>query len=147
MRVLASSSGRIAASAAVLLLALALPACGDDEESTTSSEESAAVPDLERYCELSLELDAAGEETFAELENDPDATRADFEQAEQELIEDNAANLDEIQSVAPDEIQADVETLIAGLQVRAGLASEGPPEEEAASAEERLDEFETANCG
>ena len=138
---------RTPANAVALVLALASLSvlaigCGDDDESAGKAVEG---PDVERYCELSAELDRAGSESFRELEKDPQASKADFEAAEREFVESNQANLDETAQVAPEEISQDVETLIASLRARAGLGTE-VDEAEAGSAEKRVQAFEQENC-
>jgi outer membrane PBP1 activator LpoA protein len=131
-----------------LLAALLLAGCGDDDDTTTPvGTETVATADVERYCELSKELDAAGEEQFEALEQDPNATNEDFEEAEADLVESNEAQLEEIQQVAPPEIAADVGVLVAGLRARAGLEEGGPSEREQNQAEIRIDAFENDNCG
>jgi hypothetical protein len=131
--------------ACVLVAPAFLAGCGDDA-SDTSTTDAAAASDPARYCELTEELDAAGEEVFAPLEQDQNATREDFEQAEAQLVEENQDQLEEIQQVAPPEIQPDVETIVSALYVRAGLEGAGPSNSEVGAAEKRLDAFEKENC-
>ena len=141
------SHPRFAFVCAPLVAALLLVGCGDDDESeSTTTTTAAAAPDVERYCELVTELEAAGDEIFGALEQDGSATPEDFQQAELELLEENEALFDELQEVAPDEIQADVETLVAGLRVRAGL-EEGTSPGDVGAAEKRVREYEKQNCG
>lgn len=138
---------RAQACATALVLALAASSflaigCGDDEN---GAGEDVAGPDLERYCELSAELDRAGEEAFRDLENDPQATAEDFKAAERDLVEDNEEQLDEIVQAAPEEISQDAETLQASLRARAGLGGD-VDEAEAAAAEKRVQAFDKENC-
>ena len=139
------SIARALALALVLALAasiLVAVGCGDDDE---GADESAAGPDVERFCELSAEGDRAGEEAFRDLENDPQASKADFEAAEREFVESNQALFDELVEVAPEEISGDVDTLIASVRARAGLGPE-VDEAEAGAAEKRVTAFEKQNC-
>jgi hypothetical protein len=146
-------SRRYARPFAALIVALALgvplAACGDDEDDNGNGEQVAGA-DLERYCELSNDLDQAGTEQFSQLENDPNATDADFEALERQFIAEHEAEIDELPEVAPDEIAADVEILIAQLRGRAepgeGPAEGDTDEAEAAAAEERVNRFEEENC-
>ena len=137
---------RIAALLAVLALAIPFAACGDDDEESGGSDPTTVASDVERYCDITVELDQAGSEEFEALEEDPDATEADYEAAERNLIEDNTELLAEIAEVAPDEIRADVETVIAALEQRAGISDEEVPNAEVAAAEKNLKAFEAENC-
>ena len=126
------------------VLAGVLVACGDDGggDGTTA----AGGGDLERYCEISAELDAAGQEEFEALEKDPKATQEDFEAAERRLVEDNEELLEEIQSVAPAEIASDVKTQVEAVRARAGLTDGGPSGREEQEAELAINDFEQENC-
>ncbi len=129
---------------ALLLASLVLvAACGDDDDDASDGTEVAAA-DTERYCELSAELDRAGQAQFESLEQDPNATEADFEAVEREFVETYEDEIDELQEVAPDEIAGDVALLVEGLRARAGLGGEEPGG--IGKAEERLDQFETQSC-
>jgi hypothetical protein len=119
-------------------------ACGDDD--ATSTESTASGPDLARYCDLSAQLDQAGKEQFQGLGNDPHASRQDYEAAERELVEKNSDLLDEIQQVAPTEIQDQVTTLIASLRVRAGLSDQNIDPAQGKDAEKAVVGFEKQNC-
>jgi hypothetical protein len=132
--------------ACVLVAPAFLAGCGDDDSDTSATTEAAAAADSARYCELTEELDAAGEKIFAPLEQDQNATPEDFEQAEAQLVEENQDQLEEIQQVAPPEIQPDAETIVSALYVRAGLEEAGPSSSEVGAAEKRLDAFEKENC-
>lgn len=124
----------------VIVAAVALVGfgCGDDDG------DEGATASVERYCELTRELDRAGAEMFDDLEKDPDATPKDFEAAERQLVEENEESLEEIQEVAPAEIKDDVAVLVEALRARAGLDAEAQPDAEAA--ETRIDKFEKPNC-
>ena len=120
-----------------------LGACGDDGDES----DAAQAPDPERYCQLASELDAAGEAIFKELEGNPDATPEDFVKAERQLVQENADLFEELEAVAPEEIEGDVSTLLAGLRVRAGLSDDGPPSDEVAAAEKAVSSYEKEACG
>src|SRR5215207_560214 len=116
--------------------------CGDDDNGES---DDVAGPDLERYCELTAELNRAGEEAFHGLEKDPQATEKDFEAAEKGFVESHQAQLNELEQVAPEEISKDVETLSNGLRARAGLGP-GVDEAEEGAADKRVAGFEKQNC-
>jgi hypothetical protein len=123
--------------AMIPVLALAgLVGCGDDDDE--------AHGDPDRYCELSREMDQAGDEAFAELEEDEDATEQDFARAERAFLEAHSDEFDEIREVAPDEIRADVDTLLDAVRARAQGSEESSPE--ADEAEQHVTEFEDQNC-
>jgi hypothetical protein len=126
------------------LVASGLLAIGCDDDDN-GEDDDAAGPDVERYCQLTAELDRAGEEAFQGLEQDPQATEEDFEAAEKEFVESHQAQLDEVEQVAPEEISQDVETLSNALRARAGLGPEVDEAEEAA-ADKRVQGFEQQNC-
>jgi hypothetical protein len=130
------------------LLTLALAACGESDSPSTSARATAtpAAGDTERYCALTREMDAAGSRFFARLERKENATAADFEAAERRFVERFAPQFEEIQQVAPAEIRADVETLLAGQRARAGLGR-SVSEAEAGAAERRVQRYERRNCG
>jgi NTP pyrophosphatase (non-canonical NTP hydrolase) len=127
----------------VLAIPLAVAACGDDDESGDAGETTASV---ERYCEITAELDTLGEEEFEALEEDPNATPEDFEQAERRTVEENAELFDEIQAVAPEEIADEVDVLITGIRVRAGLSDEEVSDQAQNEAEKMINRFERENC-
>jgi hypothetical protein len=127
----------------LLLCPALLAACGDDDDDDAGGTEVAEA-DTGGYCELSAELDRAGQEQFEALEEDGNATEADFEAAEREFVESHEAELEEIQELAPDEIAGDVALLVEGLRARAGL--DGAEPSGLGRAEERVDQFETQNC-
>ena len=115
--------------------------CGDDDGDDGAP---AATASVERYCELTRELDQAGGKVFEELEKDPDATPKDFQAAERQLVEDNEESLDELQEVAPVAIKDDVASLVHALNARAGLEAKVP--QDADAAETRITKFEKQNC-
>ena len=127
----------------VMVAAVALVGfgCGDDDGDEGAPDATASV---ERYCELSRELDRAGGKMFEDLEKDRDATPKDFKAAERQLVEKNEVYLEELQQVPPAEIKDDVAILVEALRARAGLEAEVPPGAEAA--ETRVTKFEKQNC-
>ena len=138
-----TSRARRQALALALLVASALTAvavgCGED-----GGDETAAA-DVERYCELTAELDRAGTKALAKLERDPEATDEDFERAERELVQSHEAEIEEVQDVAPSEIAESVRMQVRAIRARAGL-SEPVDEAEARVAERRVQQFEKQNC-
>ena len=134
--------------AAVLTLALA--ACGDDDEDTgaagsTATATVAAAGDPDRYCALTRELDAEGEQFFAGLGED--AKPEEYEAAERRFITRFAGKLQQLDQAAPQEIKRDVGTLLAGQRERAGLPTATKVEEsEGAAAEARIQAWEKRNC-
>jgi hypothetical protein len=140
---------RLAPLALGAALALALTACGDDESPTTqSSAESAPASaeggDVDRYCELTAELDAQGEQVFADLPED--APPEEVRRREQQLLEQVSPQFDELLEVAPDAIEDDVPILLDGIRARA-TTGEDPNQEASSAAEERILAFEEENCG
>ena len=133
-----------------VVAALALVACGDDARdegagSKATTATVAAAGDVERYCALTRELDAEGEAFFADLGED--ARPEQYEAAERRFIETHSDDLDELGSVAPNAIEADVHKLFAGMRERAGLQPAiEVSEAQASAAEERIQAFEQRNC-
>jgi hypothetical protein len=137
-------TGRLAL-VALLALGLVAAGCGDDDDEETAAQ-TEATADVDRYCELARQLDKAGEKQFAQLE-EQELSRKEFEEAEVELFREHEAELEELQQVAPPEIQADVETLVARFRARAGLGDDAPTVKQEEVAEERVTQFEEENCG
>lgn len=134
----------IALAAVVALLGLA--ACGGDDTDDSDNSRATAAGDVERYCALTKELDAAGEEIFAPLGED--ASPEDYEAAERRFVERHTRELDELRQVAPASLRPDVQTLLAGIRQRAGLEPDMQvSEREASAAEERVRAFESRECG
>lgn len=127
-----------------LAAALGLAACGGDDANDNDQAQT-ADGDVGRYCALTKELDAAGEEFFSELGED--ASPQQFEAAERRFVESHSRELDELQRAAPVTLKPDVDKLIAGIRQRAGLepATE-VSEREASAAEERVKAFENREC-
>lgn len=114
---------------------------GEDEQGG-----GGATADVDRYCELSQQLDEAGSQAFRELEQDPSATREDFEQAEADFVREHEAELEEITQVAPPEIQNEVQVLISSIRGRAGLEEQAPDEQAERQADQTIRRFERQNC-
>lgn len=130
--------------AAVVAL-LGLAACGGNDEDDNDNTPTTAAGDVQRYCALTKELDAAGEEIFGALGED--ASPEEFEAAERRFVERHARELDELLRVAPARLKPDVETLLAGMRQRAGLRSGVEvSEREASAADERIQAFERREC-
>ena len=127
----------------MLLAVFALAACGDDDDEAA---ETTASADVDRYCDLTKQLDEAGSEAFRELEQDPNATEKDFEEAEADFVRQHEDELDELAQVVPDEIEEDAQVLLASLRGRAGLEEQPPDEDEAEKAERAVTRFEKRNC-
>lgn len=132
-----------------VLAALALVACGDDSDEGAGNEPTTATVatagDVERYCALTRELDAEGEQFFAGLGRD--ASPAQYEAAERRFIEAHSADLDELGRVAPSAIKSDVQKLFAGMRERAGLQPAiEVSEAQASAAEARIQAFEKRSC-
>jgi hypothetical protein len=113
--------------------------CGDDGDD--------AAGDVDRYCELVDELDAAGSEAFAEVESDESATEEDYAAAEAEFVEANESSFEELREVAPEEIEDDIATLLAAQDERAAGGEQEEMGADVAEAEERVVTFEEENCG
>lgn len=119
---------------------LALGACGNDD----GDDAQVSSGDVERYCELTKQLDEAGSEAFDQLEDDEQATDEDFARAMEEFNEAHADEFQELRRVAPEEIRSDVKRMLDGIQ--AGAHAEEQPDEDLAEAEERVQAFEEDNC-
>lgn len=92
--------------ALVGVLAIVGGACSDDGDGG----DVGLSADEARYCELTDEVEAAGEEAFSSLGED--ASDEETAVAQKALIEDVDDELDEMVEVAPDEIAADVEAFV-----------------------------------
>jgi hypothetical protein len=126
--------------------ALALGACGGDDETTTAAETPAAQPDLERYCELVTELDRRSNEIFNELSAAGVPTEEELAAAQLQVLEENAALIDELSSVVPDEIREDFELSVESARERAEAGDASEPPRPVAQAGVRLQEFRDQNC-
>lgn len=136
--------------AATVLVTLALAACGADDTAQPSARATATPPagDAGRYCALTREMDAAGTKFFARLERksgNEEPTAADYEAAERAFVERFAAQFEALQQVAPPEIRADVQILLAGQRRRAGLGG-SVDQAEASAAERRVLRYERRHC-
>jgi hypothetical protein len=125
-------------------LALGIAACDDEPTSSdTAAATATRTGDVERYCALTAELDALGEQIFADMPEE--ATAEDAMQREQQLVSQAAPQMEELVQVAPEEIAEDVSVLLDGLRARAATG-EDPEQEAASAAEERILAFEEENC-
>jgi hypothetical protein len=131
----------IAALAASLAL-LGAAGCGDDGD---SGKPQTAADTTAQYCAVSKQGDKAGEKFFRALENDPNATPADYKAAERKFIKQMADLLDQLIASAPPAIADDVKVLVAAQRGRAGLGPEVPAAK-ANAAEKRVNAFEAQAC-
>lgn len=129
--------------AVAALLVLGVAACGGGDG---DGGETTAAADLDRYCELTQQLDQAGTEAFEALEQDPKATRKDFEQAEADFLREHEPEFEEIVQVAPKEIQDEVRVLLAATRGRAGLEEQPPNKQDEQTAQQTVQQFERENC-
>jgi len=128
----------------LVVTALSAAACGDDDDEPAG--DTSASADVDRYCELTMQLDEAGSEAFRELEQDEDATQEDFEQAEADFVREHEDELAELVDVAPTEIREEVELLLRALRARGGLEEDAPAERDVGMAERTITRFERKNC-
>jgi hypothetical protein len=122
-------------------LAIGVVACGDDDDAST-----AAAPDLDRYCELVDELDAASAAIFGEFEGDAQLSEADIAEAQQRFFDENEDQIEELERVAPNEIRDDVELSIESTRARAEEEDTDIPEQDVVDANLRLQEFRRNEC-
>ena len=132
-----------AAAAAVSALILAGCSAAADAAGGSASDSAAGAGDTGRYCELVEELDALGEQIFADVPQD--ASPEEYMRREQMLVEQGAPQLEELEEVAPEEIREDVGVLLDDLRERAATG-QSPDAEAAQSAEGRIRAFEEENC-
>ncbi|HVF77820.1 MAG TPA: hypothetical protein VNA28_05940 [Solirubrobacteraceae bacterium] len=137
---------RTSFTAAALVALLGIVACGgDDNDKSATSTVSAASADPARYCALTRQLDAEGEKFFAGLGRE--ATEQQFEAAERRFVEQSGAKLEELRRVAPRQIAADVEALLAGMRQRAGLKPAiAVTEAQSGAADKRIQAYEKRTC-
>ena len=124
-----------------LVLMVAVTACGGDDD------DSGAAGDVDRYCALTGELDAAGEEAFADLEQREDATEEDFAAAEASFLAEHEDELTELAEAAPEEIRADAEMVLDAMRRFAEGESDARDSAEVQAADERVNAFEEERCG
>ena len=134
---------------AATVVTLALAACGDDEGANTAAPSTtgtvAAAADPNRYCALTRQLDAEGEQFFAGLGED--ARPEEYEAAERRFVARFAGRFEELERAAPQEIKRDVGTLLAAQRQRAGLPTAAKVgESQGEAAEQRIRAWETRNC-
>lgn len=122
--------------------ALALGACDSGLE---SQQAAVGEPDVERYCELSQQLDRVGEQEldvdFESATPDPETVQAEFS----DFVAAQDDRLDELQRVAPEEISDDVDTLVEALR-EIGDTGDLSAFAEVSDAEERITQFEQEQC-
>lgn len=121
---------RLASVAALVVVAAAGFACGGDDDELTADER--------RYCELTAEVEAKGEEAFADLGED--ASEDETAAAQKAFIDDVEDELDEMVKVAPEEIAEDVKAYNAFVKAQ----MRGEETEEAS--DEAILEWEEENC-
>ena len=142
-------------SSVVIGATLVLAACGDSADDgagstaptpTTSTAADAAAGDVETYCEKSLEIETAPEPDVDFRSASEEEIAAAIKQAATETYLPLAQ---EIQAVAPEDVRADIDTLVAAVeQVAATGDFEGAFETpEVSAAEERLHAFDLDACG
>lgn len=127
---------------AIATATLALSACDTGLET-----EQAAIgePDVERFCQLSAQLDELGDQELAlDLESttpDPEAVQAEFS----DFVDAQSDRLEELQRVAPPEVADDVETFVETIR---DVAETGDLSavDAGSEAEERITEFEEEQC-
>lgn len=119
------------------LVALGLASCGGDDDGADQA------ADVGRHCELIAQLEQNAEEHFAQL--DEGTTRAEFQQAHVDFIEENQPLLAELEETAPEEIREDGETVLAGMRAQAGEEVD-VTEAEIDAADERQRQWEKENC-
>ncbi|MFD2092189.1 hypothetical protein [Blastococcus deserti] len=138
---------RVAPLALGAALALTLTACSDEsagrQPSATPATTSAGGGDVDRYCELTAELEALGEQIFADVPED--APLEEHMRREQQLLDQASVQLDELAEVAPDEIRADVLVFLDDMRARAATGQQ-PDAEAALAAEDRILAFEEEHC-
>lgn len=127
------------AALATAIGAVTLTGCAGEQPAAPA----ASAGDVGRYCALVAELNGIGERVFADLSED--ATPEEVTRREGMLVEQGAAQLSELERVAPAEIRADVPVFVADLRARAS-APQGPDPAAAQAAEERILAFDEANC-
>ena len=132
---------------AIVLATLTLAACGEDDAAQTSARATATPPtgDVERYCALTREMDAAGTKFFARLERNENATAEDYEAAERRFVERFAPQFEAVEQAAPAEIRSEIAILLAGQRQRAGLGG-SVDEAQASAAERRVRRYERRHC-
>lgn len=93
-----------------------------------------------------VELDAASSAVFGELEQDQDLSDADIAEAQQQVLDENADLIEELERVAPNEIRDAVELSIESTRTRAEQEDTEIPEQDVVDANLRLQEFRRQEC-
>ena len=135
----------------IIVATLGLVGCGDDDDndtnaSTDDTTDTAASGDLATYCEKTYEVETLGEPEVDFETASPEEQATAIKAFVTEKVKPLAA---EIQAVAPDEVSADVDVLVATVDELAETgdfeATFGSPEVEAAG--DRLHAFDLESCG
>ncbi|MGH3361120.1 MAG: hypothetical protein ACRDOM_01555 [Nocardioides sp.] len=113
-------------------------------ESADASSRTAGQYDAKPYCELTEQLEAAGEEAFSDLGRN--ATAAQFRAAERSFVLDNQDLLGSLTGAAPAHLADEIETFLSGMRQRGGLEDSGVSQREATDAEKRILTFEKSHC-
>ncbi len=121
------------ASVLVLFLVGTSAACGSDP----------LPAELARYCELSEDLDQRGNDAFSQLATD--ASADDQLRVLRSFLEENRADLDELERVAPEAIKEDLAAVIAAQRRAAETGNLGEIEQ-AAEQKERVESYESGEC-
>ena len=123
----------------------------DDEATTDDGADDGATDDApaaegaERFCQISQELEDVEDPTEELGEN---ATPEEIEQALRDSFRELGGSIGELRDAAPEEIRADVDTLIDAIQrfIEGGTLEELSADTEVTAASDRLDQFEQENC-
>lgn len=139
---------RIFPFAAVAIGVAVLPGCsGADADPGSGNDPVASAPtgegDVDRYCALVAEVNGIGERVFTGMPED--APAQEYTARQKQLVEESAAQLEEMEAVAPVQIRADVPVFLADLPARA-VTGESPDPVAAQAAESRIRAFEEENC-
>jgi hypothetical protein len=128
---------------ALTVTGLVLVGCAGREPGPAPAAPTPAPGDVTRYCSLVAEVNNIGERVFADMPEDAPPTEVGRRQGL--LVEQAAAQLGEMQQVAPAQIRSDVAVFLTDLRART-TALQGPDPAAAQAAEERIRNFEAQNC-
>jgi hypothetical protein len=126
---------------ALAITGLVLVGCASREPDPAPA--APAPGHVTRYCSLVAEVNNIGERVFADMPEDAPPTEVGRRQGL--LVEQAAAQLGEMQQVAPAQIRSDVAVFLTDLRART-TALQGPDPAAAQAAEERIRKFEAQNC-
>lgn len=122
--------------------ALALGAC---EGGLSTKQAAVNEPNVERYCQLSQQIDRIGEQgldvDFESATPDPEKVQAEFS----DFVAAQDDRLNELQRVAPEELADDVDTLVKALR-EIGETGNLSAFEKVSDADERITEFEQSSA-